>query len=316
MAAVNTRPYATGGSLVGLRCKTVKPISTTPCAIIIDPRGGPRRKTSVLRSRRPPVAPASKNEIAVSKEMRVYTREGAPRISDIVGRLIDVWTGDAWTAVRVSVGPPAEYYRVRLDDGTCLVSAADHPWAIVSDGGGHRPVLTRDLREDLAVSAAPGPRDAGGVADARAYDLGAAYGVQMLGRKKRKSGGPTFIFDLDRVAFGLYISGWMDSQRGAVFGPHEAIHDLQVAAGRHDIRTIIENRGTTSALIIPHSSRGAIPNPRGVARDFPDIIIQPPRIVEVFRLRRRERTYTITPLDKNARTVVLDGVLTRCCRRP
>ena len=108
----------------------------------MDPRWGPRRKSSSLRSRRPPVTPVFKNETAVSKEMRVYAREGAPRLADIGDRPIDVWSGDAWTAVRVSVGAPAECYRVRLDDGTCLVSAADHPWAIVSDGGGHRAVLT------------------------------------------------------------------------------------------------------------------------------------------------------------------------------
>lgn len=94
-----------------------------------SPKGENTRRRS--GSHGPPIpakiAPG-KARAADSKDMRVFTRAGCPRLTDIVGKETEVWSGRRCIRVRVAVTPAtSKFYRVRLDDDACMVSTAEHP---------------------------------------------------------------------------------------------------------------------------------------------------------------------------------------------
>ena len=259
---------------------------------------------------------ASAIRAAVSKDMRVFTRDGCPRLADILDRDSEVWSGRRWIVIHVSVvSNMAEFYRIKLDDGTCMVCTADQSWAIVANGK-LSPVKTKDLRTDLSVSPfiLPPTGDFGGVSVTHAYDMGEALGTRMAANYKLKDGIPDRVFSMDKGSLGLFVAGWMDSQKGHLFGCHAAIHDLQIALHRLGVyRTIIEDFGTYHALSIPQKYEDEIPNPKGGIREFPRTVLGYSRVAEVYLMSGKKKAYTITtPHDAKARTVVLDGILTLC----
>lgn len=266
----------------------------------------------------PPIparVPPSEARAAVSKDTRVFTRAGCPRLADIVGNQAEVWSGRRWIQVRVAVAPAAtEFFRVRLDDGTCLVCTADHPWAVVAEGR-VIPVRTCDLRTDLAISPFLlfTPEDLGGTPTPQAYKMGAALGRRLAESYKLKDGIPARVFEMDRKSLGLFVAGWMDAQKGTLFGCHAAIHDMQIALHRLGVyHTFIEDLGTYYALGLSQEDGGLIPNPKGGPREYRRAVSDLPRVTEVYRMGGRKKAYTITSDDPRARTVVLDGVLTLC----
>jgi hypothetical protein len=245
--------------------------------------------------------------------MRVFTRAGCPRLADIVGEETEVWSGRRWIRVRVAVAPAtSEFYRVRLDDGTCMVSTAEHPWAVVADGR-VVPVRARDLRTDLAISPFilfP-PEDLGGTPVPQAYEMGAALGRRLAESYKLKDGIPARVFEMDPKSLGLFVAGLMDAQKGTLFGCYAAIHDLQIALHRLGVyHTFIEDLGTFYALGLSQEDGDRIPNPKGGPREYRRAVSDLPRVTEVFLLGGLKKAYTITSDDPRARTVVLDGVLT------
>jgi hypothetical protein len=247
--------------------------------------------------------------------MRVFIRAGCPRLADIVGAETEVWSGRRWIRVRVAVAPTtSEFYRVRLDDGTCMVSTAEHPWAVVADGR-VVPVRTRDLRTDLAISPFilfP-PEDLGGTPVPQAYEMGAALGRRLAESYKLKDGIPARVFEMDPKSLGLFVAGWMDAQKGTLFGCYAAIHDLQIALHRLGVyHTFIEDLGTYYALGLSQEDGDRIPNPKGGPREYRRAVSDLPRVTEVFLLGGRKKAYTITSDDPRARTIVLDGVLSLC----
>jgi hypothetical protein len=247
--------------------------------------------------------------------MRVFTRNGCPRLADILGRDTEVWSGRRWVTIKAGVSrTPTEFYRIRLDDGTCLVCAADHPWAIVVDGN-LVPVRTSDLRTDLAVSPhIPFPlEDLGGDDTPQAYAMGLALGRRLADNYKFKEGIPARVFSMDRGSLGLFVAGWMDAQKGIIFGCYNAIHDLQIAIRRLGVyHSFFVDRGTYYALGLSHSDGNLIPNPKGGPREYRRTVSDLPRVTEVFRLDGRKKAYTISSSDARARTIVLDGILTLC----
>lgn len=260
------------------------------------------------------IAPASARA-AVSKDVRAFTRDGCPRLAELVGQDVEVWSGRRWIRVRVAVAPAAtEFYRVRLDDGTCLDCTADHPWAVVADGR-LVPVRARDLRTDLAVSPFLlfTPEDLGGAEVPQAYEMGAALGRRLAKSCKPKDGTPARVFSMDPASLGQFVAGWMDAQQGTLFGCYAAIHDLQVALRRLGVyHTFAEDLGTYYALGLSQEDASRIPNPKGGPREYRRAVSDLPRVTEVCLMNGRQKAYTITSDDPKARTVVLNGVLTLC----
>ena len=269
------------------------------------------RRSASLPVLVPPPAEADPSAVraAVSKEMRVFTRDGCVRLADLAGDETEVWSGHRWIEIRPEALPaPAKLYRVRLDNGACLVCAADHPWAVVVQGQ-IVPVLTQDLRTDFTISL-PLPfdlDDLGGTGAPDAYELGAAMADA---KRSNKDGLPSQVFGMGRTPLGNFVAGWMDAQKGALFGSWAAIHGLQVVLWRLGAHhTFVEEGGTYYGLGISKEDRAAIPNPKNWPRGHRRVLSTLPRIVEIYALRGTQRPYTIIT---SGRTIVLDGVLTLC----
>ncbi len=251
---------------------------------------------------------------AVSKEMRLFTRDGCPRLADVSAKGVEAWSGRRWIHVRPRLAPglAEELYRVRLDDGSCLVCAAGHPWAVVAEGK-ILPVLTRDLRTDFAVSpfVLPGASDLGGSREAKAYELGRAYGAKMAFSYKLKDGLPARVFAMGPASLADFAAGWLDAQKGVLVGCANAMHDLQIVLRRMGVyHTYLGGRGSRYSLALSGEDAGAIPNPRGLPREFRRIVSDLPRVVEVYALGERRRPCTLEV--EGGHTIVLDGVLTLC----
>ena len=254
----------------------------------------------------------------VSKEMRLFTRYGCPRIADIVGNTVEAWSGNpsgGWVRVspRVSGETAVDLYRVKLDDGRCLTCAGDHPWAVVSSEARIIPVLTRHLRTDFAISPFVlfPASELEGVDDPHAYELGSVYGIKMSQKCRFKDGLPAHIFGLDPPSLANFVAGWLDAQKGILFGCKEAIHDLQIVLHRLGVyHTFRDDRGQFCSLALSEKDAGNIPNPRGMPREYRRIASNLPRIVEVCSLGDKQRPYTLAI--EGAHTIVIDGVIALC----
>lgn len=269
------------------------------------------------------VPPAGGGGPLVSKEMRLFTRDGCPRIGDVAGETVEAWSGNptgGWVRVTPRPwGPPegADFYRVRLDDGRCLTCAGAHPWPVVA-GGRIRPVATEDLRTDYPVAPfiqfPPGELGGAGERAGRAYELGGRLGAKMALRcqgGKRRRGLPPWAFALPPPALARFVAGWLDAQNGILFGPKGAIGDLQLLLHRLGVhRTLREDRGRFCALALSAEDAGAIPNPRGLPREYRRIASALPRIVEVCALGEKRRAYALEV--EGAHTVVVGGVIALC----
>ena len=257
------------------------------------------------------------NHPLVGKDMRLFTREGCPRIGDILGVTVEAWSGNpsgGWVRVTPrAAGEVVDMYRVRLDDGRCLTCAANHPWPVVSGRGRIVPVLTKHLRTDLAVSPFVqfSVEDLGGVSCPRAYEMGIHFGRKFTQKARNKDGLPLHLFELDPRSLADFVAGWLDSQKGILFGGKEAIHDLQILLHRLGVyHTFCENRGRFGALVLSEKDAENIPNPRGRPRDYRRITSNMPRIVEVCLLNEKRRAYTLDV--EEGHTVVVDGIISLC----
>ena len=207
-----------------------------------------------MGSRGPPLEilveiPINEIRAAVSKSMRIFTRDGCPRLADVVGKQVEVWSGLRWFQAWVTVNPiSAKLYRVGLDNGTSLVCSADHPWAVIIDGK-IVPIKTYNLLTDYVIS----PfllfthEDLNGTPNPGAYEKGVVEGRRCTGwpgrYSERKDGIPANIFGMDRESFGLFAAGWIDVQRGVMIGCYAAIRDMYIAFHRFGINHMrIQNR--------------------------------------------------------------------------
>ena len=264
-----------------------------------------------------PIATPTKINARVSKDMRIFTKDGCPRLSDVVDREISAWSGRRWVDVRVTIAPsnPTQFYRIKLNNGTCLICTGDHPWAVVVDGQ-IVPILTQDLYTDLTISSFTlfNTTDLCGTEVPQAYEMGTAFGQKTADNYKPKEGLPAQIFQMSPSSLGQFVAGWMDSQKGTLFGSPEAIHDLQIVICRLGIHyNYVEDLGTFYTLGLSQENGTKIPNPKGSLREYRRMVSSLPRIIEVFAIGGgQKRAYTITSTDPGVKTVVLDGILTLC----
>jgi hypothetical protein len=83
----------------------------------------------------------------VSYDTRIQTKEGIPKIGDIIGKEIKVWNGDSWSKVTPFLAEEnKELYRVHLSDGSYLDCTIDHEWHIKPKSARiYRKVKTKGL---------------------------------------------------------------------------------------------------------------------------------------------------------------------------
>ena len=255
--------------------------------------------------------------VAVGGDMRLITSGGCPRVADLANTQARVWSGRRWVDVwvRKLPGPPAVLYRVQLDDGACLVCAADHAWAVIDGAGSIVPVRTDALQTDYAVALPllPEAADLSGVPAKTAYADGAAYAALMADRATRGRQLPPQLFSMAPADLGLFVAGWLDAHKGAIYGGSQATHDLKLALLRLGVRaTTSADQGGDAlrAVALPCSAAADIPNPANAGRTFRNLCLRHPRVVEVFRLDVPGDVYTVSAAGGG--TVVVDGVTALC----
>ena len=75
----------------------------------------------------------------VSGDTRILTKNGYPRISDVVDQPVQVWNGQSWSEVIPFIAARNKVlYRVTLSDGSVLDCTGDHGWSIMTPHGTKR----------------------------------------------------------------------------------------------------------------------------------------------------------------------------------
>jgi len=87
----------------------------------------------------------------VTADTRILTRNGYPRIIDVVDKDVEVWNGKEWSTVKPFVAAhDKSIYRVTLSDGSYLDTTNDHEWsARLRTQRNYRRIATKDLQEGM-----------------------------------------------------------------------------------------------------------------------------------------------------------------------
>jgi hypothetical protein len=250
-------------------------------------------------------------------DMRVLARGGCPRLADLTGQEVEIWSGRRWVRARVVPAPPSPVYRVRLDSGACLACGPDLKWPVVENGQ-IRPVAAADLRSDACVSAFMPPPAAGlgGGELPNAYEEGVVFGRRIADGVRAKESSVARLLTLAPAPLGLFVAGWMDAQHGTLFGSRELIHTLQIALQRLGVLgSQVEEIGSACTLGLTPEDGARIPNPQKRARTFSWTERACRRVVEVYQSAgdHKKACCAVVPAEPEAGaacgTFVLDGVL-------
>lgn len=74
--------------------------------------------------------PLESYELCVSGDTRIQTKDGMPKIKDVVGLPVEVWNGTSWSEVTPFPTGRNSLYRVTFSDGTHLDATPGHNWDI------------------------------------------------------------------------------------------------------------------------------------------------------------------------------------------
>ena len=110
----------------------------------------------------------------VTGDTRIQTRNGAPRIADIVDKEVEVWNGDQWSRVKPFLAAKdKEIHRVYISDGSYLDCTSDHNWHIrPSTARVFRSVETKDLKLGDYVVPFEIDKEFGGIYEPNAFEYG------------------------------------------------------------------------------------------------------------------------------------------------
>jgi len=110
----------------------------------------------------------------VTGDTRIQTKNGAPRIADVINEEIKVWNGDKWSKVTPFLAAKEkEIYRVYISDGSYLDCTLDHKWDIrPSTARIFRSVETKDLRPGDYVIPFEIDKEFGGIYEPNAFEYG------------------------------------------------------------------------------------------------------------------------------------------------
>lgn len=240
----------------------------------------------------------------VAKSMRVYTKFGCPPIEKLNNETVDIWSGHSWVPVEISPGGYDKLYRVKLNDGSCLLCARDQMWPVYVDGI-LSPTKTEDLEVDSIILPFDIPDSISGADQTKAYELGKKFA------EKGKNSIYKRIFNFSRDSLLWFVAGWADYNNGIIYGDWELIHGLQMALRRCGIyETLIDYDGNSHFLVFSEREVDQIPNPDNKIRSIYTSEKTFPHVEEIT-IEGRGSLYTLQPLSPS-HFMVIDGVLSMC----
>ncbi len=110
----------------------------------------------------------------VTGDTRIQIKNGAPRISEMVDKEVEVWNGDRWSKVIPFIAAKdKEIYRVHISDGSYLDCTLDHKWHIKpSTARIFRSVQTKELKPGDYVVSFEIDKEFGGIYEPNAFEYG------------------------------------------------------------------------------------------------------------------------------------------------
>jgi len=118
-------------------------------------------------------------------DTRIQTKNGAPRIADVVDKEVEVWNGDCWSKVKPFLAAKdKEIFRVFISDGSYLDCTSDHNWHIrPSTARVFRSVETKDLKLGDYIVPFDIDKIFGGIYEPNAFEYGLFSGDGYIDRK-------------------------------------------------------------------------------------------------------------------------------------
>lgn len=122
----------------------------------------------------------------VSGGTRILTRDGYPRIEEVVGKEVDVWNGKNWSTVTPFLAAKnKKLYRVTLSDGSFLDVTDNHGWSAKEPTQRvFRKIDTVDLKEGMILERCELVRTESGFRFENAYQAGWVCGDGFIDGNK------------------------------------------------------------------------------------------------------------------------------------
>jgi hypothetical protein len=276
---------------------------------------------------------ATNTDAYLTGDIRVLTKYGTPEISKLVNNVCEIWSGRTWAVYRIElVTKYCTTYKVILDNGSCITCAGGHIWPILHKRS-IAPIRTEDLCLDVRVPPFKplNQSELDGNIYKNAYELGVNFGESFIKSRekssrrrttrngtpkqgKQKEGLPKYMENISPISLKKFMAGWLDSQKGNIFGDYKSIRDLQILLIKINITdTKFINRGTYYEIFIPEKSMATIPNVFNKPRNtYFKSGTRIPRIASIQQTEEKMKVYNVTAIKSNIHTIVADGILTVC----
>lgn len=251
------------------------------------------------------------NDLNVIGDTMVYTNNGLYKICDLVGKEVEIWSGNRWFKVFIYIGIKTyKIKKITMCNGLCLKCTDNQKWAII-DKNKIVQVSTNDLEIDMRIPTYQLPDLLLGDIAKNAYDIGKQIGKLFISKLLSNTHIqlPEQIYKLCQQSLGRFIAGWMDSQNGNIYGNYSVIHDLQLLLARlHIYISHIVKKNTYYILKIPNTTN--IPNPGGRIRESNSCVKNNRLYISAIEtIISTQKMYSIQNLDPKTKTIILDGVL-------
>lgn len=250
------------------------------------------------------------DDLNVIGDVMVYTNNGLYKICDLVGKEVEIWSGNRWFRVFIYIGIKThKIKKITMCNGLCLKCTDNQKWAIIEKNK-IVSVSTNDLEIDMRIPTYQLPDLLLGDIAKNAYDIGKQIGKQFILKiSPHHIQLPEQIYKLCPQSLGRFIAGWMDSQNGNIYGNYNVIHDLQLLLARlHIYISHIVKNNTYYILKIPDKTN--IPNPNNQIRESNSYIKKNRLYISsIETIISIQKMYSIQNLDPKTKTIVLDGIL-------
>ena len=112
-------------------------------------------------------------ELCVSADTRILTRDGYPKIFDVMGKEVEVWNGSNWSKkIPFKTASNQKLYRVTLSDGSYLDCTSKHGWNIHLYKDQYQRIETKDLEPGMSIGRLELAPTESGTRDVKAYTIG------------------------------------------------------------------------------------------------------------------------------------------------
>jgi ribonucleotide reductase alpha subunit len=205
------------------------------------------------------------SELCVTGDTRILTRDGYPKIKDVIGKSVDVWNGDEWSSViPQKTNDRAKILKISFSDGSMLKCTEYHKFNIAKPSNKNKEIKTcaKDLQPNDILNRLDFDGKTDGIYDDKAFEWGIFAGGGYIDDKhiyayrkvnltntlnnfdlakdlKDKTKGiPEYFFSLDHNSTLNFIAGWIeaggsvqkntDSENYRIYGGHQKMLDLQL----------------------------------------------------------------------------------------